>query len=442
MKIEQGIEAERLRQQQIQNITGGVDGELPPLSREVTYQEVFKDPDNIELNILYARTEIQNGRLDRAQAALERILLIDPEITIVRMLYGLVLFRLDNLSDAEAVFKELMESDISAANKDAVQQYLDQIATRKKSVHTRVTVGVGIHYNNNKTAAPRSGNLSLLNTVYELGIKEKSDWGAIVNLSGETRYDLGMQRPHEAYGKAVVLLDEQRDENEYDLLYGRVDLGATLAMDIGKVDVSVNHSIINLDRTAYMEVPGAKIRWDANPGEDYTPFVETGFQHQLYRNDDGANSNNERNGLRFDTKIGARSDKIIHGGMSDIAFTHVKKNARIGYNSFTGYGVSLGHTQVFDQGRFVLASIAYERDTYRRADAFVASRRRTDNTYTIGITGGAALGSLVDGDALPEKSRDIQMTATLGRSITKSNIINYETNDWSGQLMFSKSVQF
>ncbi len=296
--IETERAAERLRKQQ-ERISamggGGADG-FGPLLREVTFKEVLADPDNVELNILYARTQIKHGRMDKAQATLERILLVEPDLVMVKMLYGLVLFRLDNMGEAEVIFNDLLAADITANDRAVVQAYLDQIAKGKKRLSVKLTVSAGIHYDDNRTASPRSGSLSLFNNVLDLGIDEKADWGALVNLGGEARYDLGYQRPHYAYGKAALVLDEQRDENNYDLIMGRADLGVSMAYDIGRVDFSVNHALINLGHAAYMETPGAKVRWDAYPNTTYVPYAEVSASHQLYRSQDGGNSNAERNG--------------------------------------------------------------------------------------------------------------------------------------------------
>jgi Flp pilus assembly protein TadD len=69
--------------------------------REVTYEDVLANPDNIDLNFAYAQVQIARGDLKNAAATLERILLIEQDLPRVRLLYAIVLFRLDNLDEAE-----------------------------------------------------------------------------------------------------------------------------------------------------------------------------------------------------------------------------------------------------------------------------------------------------------------------------------------------------
>jgi Flp pilus assembly protein TadD len=70
----------------------------------VTYADVLRDPDNIELNLRFARTRVNEGNVRGAAATLERILLIDPDLAQVRLFYGVVLYRLENLDEAEKEF--------------------------------------------------------------------------------------------------------------------------------------------------------------------------------------------------------------------------------------------------------------------------------------------------------------------------------------------------
>ena len=57
----------------------------------IPFKQVLSAPDNVQLNIDYARQQIAAGDLKEAGATLERILLLNPTLYDVRVLYGLVL---------------------------------------------------------------------------------------------------------------------------------------------------------------------------------------------------------------------------------------------------------------------------------------------------------------------------------------------------------------
>ncbi len=85
--------------------------ELRPLEagERVTYADVLQHPDDVELNYLYAQSQVESGDLRGAAATLERILLLAPDLARVRLLYAVVLFRLDNLNEAEREFRTVSE---------------------------------------------------------------------------------------------------------------------------------------------------------------------------------------------------------------------------------------------------------------------------------------------------------------------------------------------
>ena len=64
------------------------------------FDAVLAAPDDIELNLEYARRAADAGDLNGAAGALERVLIADPNRHGTRLLYAVVLFRLDDLQGA------------------------------------------------------------------------------------------------------------------------------------------------------------------------------------------------------------------------------------------------------------------------------------------------------------------------------------------------------
>ncbi|MCM8794329.1 MAG: tetratricopeptide repeat protein [Candidatus Omnitrophica bacterium] len=87
---------------------------------EISYEQILADPDNVELNIRYARAQIARGNLKAAATALERILLIDPSLAQVQLLYGIVLFRLDNTEEAERMLIAVRGMEIPPSLREEV----------------------------------------------------------------------------------------------------------------------------------------------------------------------------------------------------------------------------------------------------------------------------------------------------------------------------------
>ena len=414
--------------------------DLGILKRKVTFAEVLADPDNIEINILYARTQILEGRLDRAQAALERVLLQRPDLHYVRMLYAVVVYRLGNFVEAEGVFNALLSSDISAENKLQANKYLYDIEAKKKRTKFTLSTTMGIHYDSNKNSAPKSGDLLLLDTLISNGAKEESDTGMTVSASLEVRHDLGLQRAHELYGKITLTTDQQATQDDLDLIVGRIDLGGVIASDAGTFDLSINHNRINLSQNFYLMENGAKIRWDALGGNKFRPYFEQKIQNQLYRTSHNSSAS-EKNGLNMETKAGT---KITFSPVSllDIHAVVGKKKAIKKYNAYDKLGAGVAYTRLFEKGRFLIGQGIYRIDSYKENDAFVSSITRRDAKATLRIMGGMPLLSVFGSGNIPEALNDVQLIGTLETSRTGSNIVNFETVNHRAQLMLSKTIRF
>ena len=410
------------------------------LEREITFADVLADPDNIEINILYARTQILRGRLDRAQAALERVLLQRPDLHYVRMLYAVVLYRLGNFIEAKGVFNILLESNISAENKLQINKYLYDIEAKKKRTKFTLSTSMGIHYDSNKNSAPKSGDLLLLNTLIPNSAKEEPDTGVLLSASLEARHDLGLQRAHELYGKISLTTDQQATQDDLDLIVGRIDLGGVVLSDVGSFDLSVNHNRINLSQNFYLMENGAKIRWDALGGNKLRPYFEQKIQNQLYRTSHNSSAS-EKNGLNMETRLGT---KITFSPVSllDIHAMAGKKKAVKKYNAYDKLGLGVSYTRLFEKGRFLIGQGNYQIERYKENDAFVSSAKRKDGKATLRVMGGMPLLSIFGSGNIPEALNDVQLIGTLETSRNGSNIINFETINNRAQLMLSKTIRF
>ena len=99
--------------------------EAPGEAREparIEYREILKDPDNISLNFRFARQQVQDGNIKGASATLERILLIQPDLAVVRLFYTAVLIRLDSLAEASQQL-ELVQASGDPAVAAQVERY-------------------------------------------------------------------------------------------------------------------------------------------------------------------------------------------------------------------------------------------------------------------------------------------------------------------------------
>ena len=82
--------------------------------QRIQYSEILANPDDLSLSVKYAQQLINDGELQKATIALERVLLINPEIDKARLLLALVFYRLGSFPEAESELKTLDTREISA----------------------------------------------------------------------------------------------------------------------------------------------------------------------------------------------------------------------------------------------------------------------------------------------------------------------------------------
>jgi predicted Zn-dependent protease len=89
------------------------------------------------------RAQIQEGNVKGALATLERVLLIAPEALNVRLLYAIILYRLDNMAGAEREFQTVAETDLPDDVRQQVNTYLADIQQQQQATKQSVRVSVG-----------------------------------------------------------------------------------------------------------------------------------------------------------------------------------------------------------------------------------------------------------------------------------------------------------
>src|SRR5690606_34611785 len=104
-------------------------------------------------------------------------LLARPDLDQVRLFYAAVLYRLDQLGEAEQEFKVLQARPLAASQQAEVARYLQLIAERRKPLKQAVTLSFGAHWDNNRNAYPIEKQFDILGLRVNGTGGEESDVG-------------------------------------------------------------------------------------------------------------------------------------------------------------------------------------------------------------------------------------------------------------------------
>ena len=105
-----------------------------PVMAQISFQDVYENPDDQQLNLTYAREAFEDGRLSDAASALERMLFFTPDWDSARLFYAIVLFDLDDRIAAKREFDILSTRQLPPDQSAQVSAYLDVINGRVPEV--------------------------------------------------------------------------------------------------------------------------------------------------------------------------------------------------------------------------------------------------------------------------------------------------------------------
>ena len=415
--------------------------------RPVTFADVLKDPDNIELNFDYARTLVAQGDLKGAAATLERMLLTFPELAQVRLFYAIVLYRLDSLDEAERELQTVAQLDMPDSLRREIQGYLDRISFRKKRTRFSASLSFGNTFDTNRNAAPRSGQVLFIDIPLDVpdAQREHSDIGLLSIGTFRVKHDLGFQEKHEVFGGLTVFRDDQLHLNEQNLQSYVFDAGGTYRSQWVDVTLNPMYTRLRLADQTYYEAYGGKLRLDKRIDSVFQVYSEYSGIYEKFRGITFSPSSVDRNGGRHDIRTGILWT-VLPTLQLNFEYDYTRKNARQSYVAYSGHALQGSLTYLMDGGQFFLFTASGERDNYDDPDLFVSARTRQDTIFRLRGTYGAPLGffaGLVAGpEALPDFISDITFTGTLERLDSASNLPNYDYSNVKAQFLLTKRWEF
>ena len=268
-----------------------------------TYAEVLKDPDNVELSFRLARTQVRNGDLHGAASTLERILLVDPNLTPVRLFYAVVLFRLEDLDESQREFQTVAAQEIPADVRAEVEAYITRIDYLRRKTRYTASLSLGAHYDTNRNATPRSGTVLLIDNPIELIDDDEDDFGYLGIASLRVDHDLGYQERHELFGALTYYQDEQVQQDAFDLQSYTVEAGGIYRQGLWGISVipTAFATHLQLSRETYFRDHGLDLRFERDFGRRLTAFAGARLSYQNF------------DGIRESRAAGLRDGRQIEG---------------------------------------------------------------------------------------------------------------------------------
>jgi hypothetical protein len=418
--------------------------ELPEIEGgAVTFEEVMRDPDNVDLNYRYAQTQIALGDVRGAAATLERILLIEPNLPRVRLLYAVVLFRLDNVDDAERELLAVRGLDMPASLRTEIDLYLDEIKKRRQRTRIKALASVGAQYDTNRNAGPSSGRLlfvgSEIPATGTAAARGDTSFNAIGRI--DVSHDLGFQDRHMAIGAVTYYDSDQVRQDSLDLRALSGEAG--LVLDFAPVSVTplaiARH--INLERQTYLQSEGLNLSSEYRFSSDLSFNAWGEFEYQRFYGIDDSPDAFNRTGWQYRLGGGV-AYKLAPDSLLTFDLSHLDKRAKVDYYAYYTNEAVLSHTLLFPGGQFLLLSLSAAHEVYDGPDSAISTSTRADWRYRGRLTYGHPVADLFGIDEPSVWLRDLALTISLEAERVDSNILNYTYTNQRAGIALTKRFDF
>ncbi|MFA5168792.1 MAG: hypothetical protein WC530_09720, partial [Candidatus Omnitrophota bacterium] len=242
----------------------------------VTYEDILKDPDNIELNARYAQDQIARGELLSAAATLERILLVNPNLVDVRLLYAVVLYRLDSLNEAQKELNALKTVTLPSVIRDQLNDYEKKIKRRKRRTHFGLRQSNGWGYDTNRNASPHSKQQLAWDVALPVeGTNVRRADTHFLNVTTvDVSHDLGFQAGHTVFGNFTYFLQEQTNVHSLDLGSFQYELGGTYKSKYLNFTPSFFYNYLFLSSESFLRSQGGNFLFEKDLTKKLNAFYD------------------------------------------------------------------------------------------------------------------------------------------------------------------------
>ncbi len=413
-------------------------------AKKLSYQDILSQPDDIQLNYQYAREQIAGNDLLGAAATLERILLINPDLHQIRLLYGVILYRLDDLMEAQQVLEVLKDAELPAQSREELNTYLKIIKRKKRKTRFGLRETLGYGYDSNRNASPSSKERLVNDTAVDVlpADRRRGDSHFLNMTSLDVAQNLGFAAGHELIGSFTYYLQEQQHVNNLSLGSFQYMFGGVYKSRWFNFTPTFDASNVFLSHDNFLNTQAGNFQFDKNLFGKLDVFFTTRVERQDFKNISENNNNANRRGVLTTLDWGA--SYMLSPTMrvsADIGSGY--KTAKQKANAYTAFFMRTAHTWLLGKGQFLINAIRFENDRYWGIDGTIAGRHRHDNLLNYQVTYGAPLSFFFFGSKyLPKPVKDVTFSVSYEYFHSVSSITNYSYVNNQYQGLFTKRWEF
>ncbi len=408
-------------------------------AQTVTFDQILAQPDNLELNLQYARQEVASGRLQQAAAALERMVLLEPDWDSARLFYGVVLYRLGDLEGAKRELRLLENRGLPSQQERDRVRYLALAENKSKSLRMSARFSLGARYDSNPAFV---GGDDVGGAVASAN-DEESDAAIVAGTLFRGELDVG-NSGNFLFAETRSQINEFFDVDQADLITSNAKLGATFFGPNLIVSPYAYGSVSYVQHDRFRTQFGAGVKASFTLSSQVELLLHGRAVQESFEATSFSPVGDQRDGWLKTGSIGLQwrpTDKqkfVLTGLFAD-------KDADFDGYSYKSAGIQARSLTLLGKGRFLSLQAQYTDREYEEPDNFYsATVAREDKRFYARGAVGAPLETLFSNFdvELPEAISDIVLQVGVSYTDNNSNIPLRDYNNVSGDILFTKRISF
>ncbi len=221
------------------------------------FDAVLAAPDDPAINLEFARRAADAGDLNGAAGALERVLIADPNRHSARLLYAVILFRLDDLQGARDQLDLLDPVSLTPLQRAEATRYRARIERARSGTRFSGSLSAGLTWEEDAAGA--------LTTQFDtVGVPVSEEGGAaVLAVRFNLARDLDGAAGYALFGSLGGYDRTTFDDIDGDVRRGDVEAGLSYTGRLNSWNISAVARALNLLDDPYMREVGVKgqARW-------------------------------------------------------------------------------------------------------------------------------------------------------------------------------------
>lgn len=394
------------------------------------FETVYAAPDDLALNLEFARRAADAGDLNGAAGALERVLIADPNRHGARLMYAVILFRLDDLQGARDQLDLLEPVTLTPLQRAEASRYRARIERARSSTRFSGSLSAALTYEEDAAGALTTQ----FDTIPTPPATEEGG-AAVIAARLNVAHDLGNASGYALYGSVGGYDRSTFDDIGGDVRRGDIEAGLSYTGRLNSWTVSAVARALDLMDEPNLREAGVKaqVRWRA--GNATTVSVSGEAVNQAFDEPAvdavAAIIGGDRDGWRYDVNLGV-SHRLTARSSVGVSVGWVDKQADYEPFGYSGPSLQARYDASGRHGEYVALSGGVQWLDYDAPDpVFVGfgAPAREDVRSWARLAVGAPISAVVEAGATGDWRQDVGIEAALtyGSRDSRAPLADYDS---------------